>query len=89
MDYKMTWEGIEGRMYNRDRTRYVSCELTDECKVDYGLEPMWFCMTNSVSNPFAPFCTGHFGITEFSKAEEWCRSEMIECDKDLEESKCG
>ncbi len=40
-------------------------------------------MTNKVSNPFAPFLTCHFGITEFPKAEEWCRSEMIECDKDL------
>ena len=83
MDYKMTWEGIEGRMYNKDRTQYVSCELTVEYEEGDGLEPMWFCMTNKISNPFAPFLTCHFGITEFPKAEEWCRSEMIECDKDL------
>ena len=80
IDYEMTWEGLKGRIYNKDKTRYTSCELTDECDEE-DPEPMWFCMTEKVGEPFAPTLVGHFDIRKFAEAEEWCRSTMTELDE--------
>ena len=80
IDYEMTWDNCTGTIYTKDRRWKAYCELTDECDEE-DPEPMWFCMTEKVGEPFAPTLVGHFDIRKFAEAEEWCRSTMTELDE--------